>query len=319
MKLLIQIPCLNEAETLPITLSQLPRHVDGFDTVEWLIIDDGSTDETVAVARANGVDHVVQHSRNQGLAKAYLSGIRACLKLGADVILNTDADNQYCADDIPALLKPILARRADIVIGERPIDLIEHFSASKRLFQKVGSWVVRVVSRTDIPDAPSGFRAVSREAAKRFNVFNDYTYTLETIIQAGQHNMAIVSVPVRVNKDLRRSRLVASTPSYIARSIITMIRIFVIYRPFRFFAAIGFALLVPGLLIGIRFLWFYHQGDGQGHVQSLILSAILVGAGFNTLLIAFIADLLSANRKLNEDLRLLMLQDKQVGDSAADE
>ncbi len=305
MKLIIQIPCLNEAETLPITLTDLPTAVAGFDTVEWLIVDDGSTDDTAAVARAHGVHHVVRHTRNQGLAKAFMNGLRAATDLGADVIVNTDADNQYCADDIPKLVAPILAGHADIVVGARPIATIEHFSPAKKFLQKLGSWVVRVVSRTDIPDAPSGFRAMSREAAKRLMVFNDYTYTLETIIQAGQRNMAIVSVPIRVNGDLRPSRLVKSIPGYIRRSIGTMIRIFVIYRPFRFFGTIGLTLLALGTLIGLRFMVFWLQGDSGGHVQSLILAAILLGAGFNTILIAFIADLLAANRKLLEDIRML--------------
>jgi glycosyltransferase involved in cell wall biosynthesis len=303
LKLIIQIPCYNEAGTLAIALAALPREVPGFDSVEWLIIDDGSTDDTVAVARANGVDHVVRHTGNQGLARGFMTGLDTCLRLGADVIVNTDADNQYNADDIPALTKPILEHRADIVVGARPIETIEHFSPVKKMLQKLGSWVVRVASKTDIPDAPSGFRAMSRAAAQRLMVFNDYTYTLETIIQAGQKNMAITSVPIRVNDDLRPSRLVKSIPSYIKRSIVTIIRIFIIYRPFRFFGTIGAVLFGAGLLIGLRFLWKYLGGEGEGHVQSLILAALLVGMGFQTLLIAVVADLLAANRKLLEDVR----------------
>ncbi|MGB5584186.1 MAG: glycosyltransferase family 2 protein, partial [Gammaproteobacteria bacterium] len=239
MKLIIQIPCFNEAETLAITLADLPREVPGFDQVEWLIIDDGSTDDTVKVALDNGVDHVVRHPRNQGLAQGFMNGLDACLSHGADVIVNTDADNQYNAEDIPALVAPILEGKAEIVVGARPIKTIEHFSPAKKLLQKLGSWVVRAASQADIPDAPSGFRAMSRNAAQRLMVFNDYTYTLETIIQAGQKNMAITSVPIRVNEDLRPSRLVKSIPSYIKRSIGTIIRIFIIYRPFRFFVTIG--------------------------------------------------------------------------------
>lgn len=303
MKLIIQIPCLNEAETLAIALNALPREVPGFDTVEWLIIDDGSTDDTVRIAKENGVDHVVSHTHNLGLARGFMNGLDACLRYGADVIVNTDADNQYNADDIPALTAPILAGKADIVVGARPIETIDHFSPVKKFLQKLGSWVVRVASKTDIPDAPSGFRAMSREAAQKLMVFSDYTYTLETIIQAGQKNMAITSVPVRVNEDLRPSRLLKSIPSYIKRSIITIIRIFVIYRPFRFFASIGAALFGVGFLIGIRFLFYYLQGEGDGHVQSLILASVLLGMGFQSVLIAFIADLLSANRKLMEDVR----------------
>lgn len=303
MKLIIQIPCYNEAGTLAIALAALPRQVPGFASVEWLIIDDGSKDDTVAVARANGVDHVVRHTSNQGLARGFMTGLDSCLRLGADVIVNTDADNQYNADDIPALTKPILEHRADIVVGARPIETIEHFSPVKKLLQKLGSWVVRVASKTDIPDAPSGFRAMSRAAAQRLMVFNDYTYTLETIIQAGQKNMAITSVPIRVNGDLRPSRLVKSIPSYIKRSIVTIIRIFIIYRPFRFFGTIGAVLFGAGFLLGLRFLWKYVGGEGEGHVQSLILAALLLGMGFQTLLIAVVADLLAANRKLLEDVR----------------
>lgn len=303
MKLIIQIPCFNEAATLGITLAALPREVPGFDTVEWLVIDDGSSDNTAEVAKANGADHVVRHTRNQGLARTFMTGLDACIRLGADVIVNTDADNQYCAQDIPALTGPILAGAADIVVGSRPISAIEHFSPTKKLLQRLGSWVVRVASRTDMPDAPSGFRAMSRTAAQQLVVFNDYTYTLEMIIQAGQKNMAIISVPVRVNEDLRPSRLVKSIPSYIKRSIVTIVRISVIYRPFRFFAMIGMALFGAGFLIGLRFLWYYLAGEGGGHIQSLILAGALLVMGFQTLLVAFLADLLAANRKLLEEIR----------------
>jgi glycosyltransferase involved in cell wall biosynthesis len=303
MKLIIQIPCLNEAGTLAIALKALPRKVPGFDTVEWLIIDDGSTDDTVRIAKENGVDHVVSHTHNLGLARGFMTGLDACLRLGADVIVNTDADNQYNADDIPALTAPVLDGKADIVVGARPIETIEHFSPVKKMLQKLGSWVVRVASNTDIPDAPSGFRAMSRGAAQKMMVFNDYTYTLETIIQAGQKNMAITSVPVRVNEDLRPSRLFKSIPSYIKRSIVTIIRIFVIYRPFRFFAAIGATLFGVGFLLGLRFLVYYMLGEGDGHIQSLILASVLLGMGFQAFLIAFIADLQAANRKLMEDVR----------------
>ncbi len=308
MKLIIQIPCFNEAETLAIALNALPRQVAGFDTVEWLIIDDGSTDDTVNVARQNGVDHIVKHAGNKGLAKAFMTGLDACLNLNADVIVNTDADNQYSADDIPLLVAPILEHRAEMVIGERPISTIEHFSPIKKYLQKLGSWVVRVASNTNIPDAPSGFRAMSRETAQKLMVFNDYTYTLETIIQAGQKNITITSVSVRVNEDLRPSRLVKSISSYIKRSIVTIVRIFVIYRPFRFFGTIGSVLFAAGFLLGLRFLYKYLSGDGDGYVQSLILASILMGMGFQTILVAFVTDLLSANRKLLEDLRFKVAQ-----------
>ncbi|WP_312344635.1 glycosyltransferase family 2 protein [Leclercia sp.] len=308
MKLIIQIPCFNEAETLAIALNALPRHVTGFDKVEWLIIDDGSTDNTVNVARQHGVDHIVKHAGNKGLAKAFMTGLDACLNLNADVIVNTDADNQYSADDIPLLVAPILEHRAEMVIGERPISSIEHFSPVKKYLQKLGSWVVRVASNTNIPDAPSGFRAMSRATAQKLMVFNDYTYTLETIIQAGQKNITITSVSVRVNEDLRPSRLVKSISSYIKRSIITIVRIFVIYRPFRFFGSIGAVLFLAGFLLGVRFLFKYLTGDGNGYVQSLILASILMGMGFQTILVAFVTDLLSANRKLLEDLRFKVAQ-----------
>jgi len=310
MRLIIQIPCFNEEKSLPVALAALPRQVPGFETVEWLIIDDGSQDDTVRVAKEHGVDHIVRHTRNKGLARGFMTGLEACLRLGADVIVNTDADNQYNADDIPALTAPILEGRAELVIGARPITTIEHFSPVKKFLQKLGSWVVRAASKTDIPDAPSGFRAISRTAAQKLVVFNEYTYTLETIIQAGQKNMAITSVPVRVNEDLRPSRLVKSIPSYIKRSIVTIVRIFIIYRPFRFFATIGALLFGIGFLLGLRFLYFYLAGDGGGHIQSVILSGLLLGSGFQTLLVAFLADLLAANRKLIEDVRSLMLDDR---------
>jgi glycosyltransferase involved in cell wall biosynthesis len=312
LKLIIQIPCFNEAQTLGIALSALPREVPGFDCVEWLIIDDGSTDDTVKVAREHGVDHVVKHTRNQGLARGFMNGLQACLEQGADVIVNTDADNQYQADDIPLLTAPIVAGKADIVIGARPIQAIEHFSPIKKLLQKLGSWVVRVASKTNVPDAPSGFRAISRSAARRLTVFSDYTYTLETIIQAGQKNMAITSVPIRVNGDLRPSRLVKSISSYIRRSIVTIVRVFVIYRPFRFFGSIGLALFGAGFLIGLRFLYKWVMSDYgyDGHVQSLILASSLLVIGFQTILIAFVADLLSANRKLMEEVRTLALENR---------
>jgi glycosyltransferase involved in cell wall biosynthesis len=310
LKLIIQIPCYNEAATLGIALAALPREVPGFDKVEWLIIDDGCTDNTVEVALAHGVDHVVRHTRNQGLARGFMNGLQACLEHGADVIVNTDADNQYNADDIPALTRPILEGKADIVIGARPIAAIEHFSPIKKLLQKLGSWVVRVASKTSIPDAPSGFRAMSRSAARRLTVFSDYTYTLETIIQAGQKNMAITSVPIRVNGDLRPSRLVKSITSYIQRSIVTIIRVFVIYRPFRFFASIGIALFMLGFIIGLRFLYKWLTVDYDGHIQSLILASSLLIIGFHTILIAFVADLLSANRKLMEEIRSLTLENR---------
>lgn len=311
-KLIIQIPCFNEADTLEIALAAIPKRVSGFDVVELLVIDDGSRDNTAQIARDCGVQHVVQHTKNQGLARAFMTGIQAALQAGADVIVNTDADNQYEAQDIPKLVAPILAGQADIVIGARPIDDIAHFSWSKKLLQKLGSWAVRTASRTQIPDAPSGFRAYSRHAAQNMVVFSEYTYTIETIIQAGQKNMAIMSVPIRTNPDLRPSRLVKSIASYVRRSLATMIRIYAIYRPMRFFGTIGAVLFASGVLIGLRFFYHFLQGDGSGHVQSVILSGALLVMGFQTMLVAFLADLLAANRKLTEEIRLLLLkQDKK--------
>lgn len=292
-------------------MSALPRSVIGFECVEWLIVDDGSCDDTVQIAKSCGVDHIIRHTGNRGLAKAFMTGLGACLDRGADVIVNTDADNQYNADDIPALVRPILEGRAELVVGTRPISTIEHFSPIKKLLQKIGSWVVRLASRTDIPDAPSGFRAISRTAAQQLVVFSNYTYTLETIIQAGQKDIAIESVPIRVNDDLRPSRLVKNISSYIGRSVSTIIRIFVIYRAFRFFATLGSLLFGTGLLIGCRFLWLYFEGKGDGHVQSLILASVFLGIGFQTLLIAFIADLLAANRKLLEDIRFKAMRESE--------
>ena len=302
IKLIIQIPCLNEEDALPITLSELPRKLEGIDRIEWLVVNDGSTDKTEEVARANGVDHIISHSKNLGLAQTFMTGIKACLDLGADIIVNTDADNQYSAKSIPDLIRPILENRAEFVVGARPIEQIETFSYIKKVFQKIGSWVVRIASNTNIPDAPSGFRAFSREAAMKFNIFNNYTYTIETIIQAGQKNIPIAWVPVEINKDLRHSRLVKNIPSYVFRSFITIIRIFVVYRPFRFFMTIGLFLFVIGCFIGARFLYYYLADGGAGHIQSLILASILIGIGFQTIVVAFIVDLLSVNRKLLEEL-----------------
>lgn len=308
MKLIIQIPCYNEEDSLPVTLSQLPRVVDGFDEVEWLVVDDGSTDKTVDVARSLGVDHIVKITKNSGLAKAFMAGIRACLKHGADVIVNTDADNQYHAGDIPKLVAPILEGRAEIVIGARPIDSIDHFSWTKKILQKLGSWVVRLASGTTIPDAPSGFRAISGSAAKNLNIFSHYTYTLEMIIQAGQKGISIVSVPVRTNPDLRPSRLMRSMPQYILRSLLTIIRIFVTYRPFRFFFVIGSTMMTLGMLLGFRFLYYYIiVGKHVGMIQSLILASILIGMGFQTITLALVADLLSVNRRLLERINKNLL------------
>jgi Glycosyl transferase family 2 len=307
-KLIIQIPCFNEQEMLGVTLSQLPRTVPGFDTVEVLVIDDGSRDGTVEVARRAGVDHVLSLPHNQGLARAFMAGIEACLKAGADVIVNTDADNQYDARCIPDLVGPILDGSAQMVIGERPIGQIVEFSLAKKLLQWVGSAVVRVASGTSVPDAPSGFRAIHREAALRLSVFNPYTYTLETIIQAGRKDIPVLSVPVRVNPVYRPSRLVKSVPSYVGRSILTILRIFVLYKPLRFFLTIGTLILLPGVFLGLRFMTKYFAGEGAGHVQSLILAAILIVTAVVVYVAGLISDLVAANRLLLEEIRARQLR-----------
>jgi glycosyltransferase involved in cell wall biosynthesis len=313
-KLIIQIPCYNEEATLGITLAALPRTLPGVDVVEWLVINDGSTDATVEVARSYGVDHIVSFDHNQGLAKGFLAGLEACLKAGADIIVNTDADNQYCADDIPQLIAPIVLGQAEIVIGTRPIRQIQHFSPTKKFLQAVGSWVVRIASNTDIPDAPSGFRAISRNAALQMNVFNPYTYTLETIIQAGQRGMAITSVPIRTNGYLRPSRLVKSIPSYIQRSILTILRIFMTYQPLKFFSILGSVPLGLGVLLGLRWvLLFWLVDAGKPRVPSLVLAAVLILIGFQLWMLGLIADLLSVNRKMLEDIQLRLRRSEVEG------
>jgi glycosyltransferase involved in cell wall biosynthesis len=307
-KLIIQIPCRNEEATLGLTLRALPRTLPGVNIIERLIVDDGSSDQTIQVARAHGVDHVVALPRHQGLAKAFVAGLEASLKAGADIIVNTDADNQYCADDIPKLIAPILKGNADIVIGARSIGEVAHFSPVKKSLQKLGSWVVRLASRTDIPDAPSGFRAISRNAAMQLHVFNEYTYTLETIIQAGQKSMAITSIPIRTNPYSRPSRLYKNIPTYLQRQVSTIIRIFMTYRPFRFFAGPGILLFTFGVLISLRFLYFYFTEGGVGHVQSLILSSLLMGSGFFLVVVGLLADLIAVNRNLLERLDWKMQQ-----------
>jgi glycosyltransferase involved in cell wall biosynthesis len=304
VKLIIQIPCYNEAATLTTTLDDLPTSIPGIDQIEILIVDDGSTDDTVRVAREWGVHHVVSHVGNKGLATAFMTGLATSLSLGADIIVNTDADNQYKATHIPLLVGPILMREAEIVIGARPIGDIEHFSPLKKGLQKLGSAVVRWVSDTNVTDAPSGFRALSRQAAMQINVFSQYTYTLETIIQAGAKNIPVVSVPIGTNADLRPSRLVKSLRSYVRRSVATMGHVFVIYRPFRFLGVIAGILLAAGVLLGARYIYFVMVGEGKGHVQSVILAGVLLLMGFNTLSLAVIANLISVNRRLIEDVQV---------------
>lgn len=303
MKLIIQIPCYNEAKTLEIALNALPRQIEGIDAIEYLIINDGSDDDTVEVARRWGVNYVVNFRKNRGLAKGFMAGLDACLRNGADIIVNTDADNQYEGADIEKLVRPILEKKTDIVIGERPIDEIEDFSPLKKKLQHFGSWVVRKASRSDIPDAPSGFRAYSREAAMRLNVTNEYTYTLETIVQAGRTKIAMDSVPVRTNKETRPSKLMKSMTGYIKKSILTIGHVFMLYKPLQFFAAIGSVIFFAGVAVGVRFLYYYFHGAGGGHIQSLILAAILLLLGFQTVIAGLLADVIASNRKILEDVQ----------------
>lgn len=315
MKLVIQIPCLNEEESLPITLSALPKHIDGIDEIKVLIVNDGSTDRTIEVAKKHGISDFVNFTHNKGLAKAFSAGLNKALEMGADIIVNTDADNQYNASDIEKLVRPIIDGNADIVIGSRPVNKISHFSIIKKMLQNFGSFVMRCVSSTSVKDAPSGFRAFSRNAAIQMNVFDNYTYTLETIIQAKAKGLVIENVEIDVNPELRKSRLFSNMYIYIRRSIFTMLRMFIVYRPFRFFITVGILFLLAGLIPGVRFVWYFLTGDGQGHIQSLILAAILLLTGVQVSLIAVLSELIAINRKLLEDIQSRVksadLQNKQ--------
>jgi glycosyltransferase involved in cell wall biosynthesis len=296
MKLIIQIPCLDEEQTLPETLADLPREVPGFDSVEWLVIDDGSTDRTVEVAVANGVDHIVRLTNNKGLANGFQAGLDASLKLGADVIVNTDADNQYYGGDIAKLVEPIIAGRADMVVGDRQVMTIDHFSPLKKSLQRLGSWVVRQASETTVPDTTSGFRAYNREAALQLQVVSKYTYTLETIIQAGKMTVAIDHVPIRTNAKTRESRLFKSMWQYVRRNMVSIFRIYSMYEPLRVFMTLALILGVFAVAVWTRFLVAYIQGTGAGHVQSLILGAVLFNAAVVLAALGIIGDLLSAQR-----------------------
>ncbi len=301
-KLVIQIPCLNEAETLPATLKDLPRHIPGIDQVEVLVIDDGSQDDTAAVAWASGADRVIRFRRRKGLAAAFTAGIDASLKLGADYIVNTDGDNQYAGQDLPALLTPLLRGEADIVIGDRNIKGLKHLSGGRKLLQRLGSWVVRQVSRTQVPDTTSGFRAYTREAALRMTIVSEFSYTLESIIQAGKQRMAIAYVPITTNPRTRESRLFDSVLSYVKKSAATIVRVYAMYEPLKVFTYIGLLIFAAGFAISLRFLYHYLTSSGMGMLQSLILSAVLMIVGFQVLLIGLLADVISGNRKLIEDL-----------------
>ena len=301
-KLIIQIPCLNEADTLPATLRDLPRSLPGVDSIELLVIDDGSRDGTAAIARAHGVEHIVRFRRRKGLASAFMAGIDAALKLGADYIVNTDADNQYVGADISRLLEPLVRGEADIVIGDRNIQALAEMSPHKKRLQRVGSWVVRQVSGTQVPDTTSGFRAYTREAALRMSIVSEFSYTLESIIQAGKQRMAIAHVPIRTNPRVRPSRLFDSIWSYLKASSATIVRIYAMYEPLKVFSYIGATVFMAGFALVLRFLYYYMTGTGMGHVQSLIMSAVLMIVGFQVVLIGLVSDVISGNRKLLEDL-----------------
>ena len=302
MKLIIQIPCLNEADTLPATLLDLPRSLPGVDVIELLVVDDGSRDGTADVARAHGVHHVVRFRRRKGLAAAFTAGIDAALKLGADIIVNTDADNQYVGADVAELIAPLVRGEADIVIGDRNIGALGEMSRQKKLLQRLGSWVVRQVSGTQVPDTTSGFRAYTREAALRMTLVSEFSYTIESIIQAGKRRMAIAHVPIRTNPRVRPSRLFDNVWAYIKASAATIVRIYAMYEPLKVFSYIGAPIFLAGFALVLRFLYYYITGSGRGHVQSLILSAVLMIVGFQVLLIGLVSDVISGNRKLLEDL-----------------
>ena len=307
MKLIIQIPCFNEAQTLPATLRDLPRQLVGVDCIEYLVIDDGSADETIDVARELGVQHIVRHTQRLGLARAFASGLDAALKAGADIIVNTDGDNQYFAGDIPALIAPILLGRAEMVVGDRGVASLQNFSWLKRVLQRLGSWVVGQAAGMHVPDATSGFRAFSRAAAMRLLVLSNYSYTLETLVQAGTRGLAVAFVPVRINPQTRPSRLMRSLPQYLAYSVTTLVRAYTMYRPFKVFMALGGLMTAAGVAIGLRYLILYY-GREAGHLQSVILSAILIIVGFQVGLIGLIADLIAFNRKILEEVVLRLRQ-----------
>lgn len=300
MKLIVQIPCYNEEETLPATFNDIPKQIDGVDEVEILIIDDGSTDKTIEVAKALGVHHIVINKNNRGLARTFRTGLNECLKLGADIIVNTDGDNQYAGWDIPKLIQPILDGKADVVVGDRNTAKVAHFSAFKKFLQRLGSYVVKTLSGVQVPDAVSGFRAYSRDAALQLNIVSPFSYTIEALIQAGKKHMAVTSVPVETNAKTRESRLFSSIPKFIERQLTTIVRMYAMYQPLKVFFFIGLGLSILGAVPIIRFLYFYFTGDGEGHLQSLVLGGVFIILGFISFLIALLADLMNFNRQLIE-------------------
>ena len=299
-KLIIQIPCFNEAEALPATVAALPKAIPGIDEIETLVIDDGSTDGTAEVARRHGVQHIVRHRRNRGLAAAFQSGLDTALAAGADIIVNTDADGQYRGEDIAVLVAPVVAGEADIVIGDRGVGRNEHFHPVKRQLQRLGSMVVRRLSRTKVTDAVSGFRAISRDAAQRITITTEFSYTTDMLIQSGRKRMAIASVPIRTNSTERPSRLFKSIPQFIANTMITILRAYATYNPLRTFALMGLLITLVGMIPILRFLWFWIAGDGAGHVQSLVLGGALLILGTLTVIMSLLADMIGTNRKLLE-------------------
>jgi glycosyltransferase involved in cell wall biosynthesis len=300
MKLIVQIPCFNEEATLPATFNDIPKQIDGVDVVEILIIDDGSTDKTIEVAKALGVHHIVINKNNRGLARTFRTGLNECLKLGADIIVNTDGDNQYAGWDIPKLIQPILDGKADVVVGDRNTAKVAHFSPFKKFLQRLGSYVVKTLSGVQVPDAVSGFRAYSRDAALQLNIVSPFSYTIEALIQAGKKHMAVTSVPVETNEKTRESRLFSSIPKFIERQLTTIVRMYAMYQPLKVFFFIGLTLSILGAIPIIRFLYFYFTGDGEGHLQSLVLGGVFTILGFISFLIALLADLMNFNRQLIE-------------------
>jgi len=317
MKIIVQIPCYNEAETLPQTVRDIPRNIEGAEVVEVLIIDDGSSDRTIEVARKIGVDHIVKNTCNKGLARTFLAGIDACLRLGADIIVNTDGDNQYCGEDIKKLVAPIIKGQADMVVGDRQTDHIPHFSPVKKKLQKLGSFVVRTLSETSVPDAVSGFRALSRDAALQMNIVSSFSYTIETVIQAGKKHLAVTSVPIRTNPKTRESRLFKSIPNFIRNQVATIVRMYTMYQPMRVFFYIGCLMILAGLIPSLRFLFYFITGKGSGHIQSLIFAAVMFIVGFQVFMIGLVADVISFNRRLIEEtlvrVRRMELSDPRTG------